>query len=285
MNLNIEQLQVLNDLLPPGYLLEPVKPVLRDSSQSVSYRLFDLSPFSDTKAVPAQSFDASSGRPSRSQVTEGYHKLFTLLAKLKKHPGSVYFQGSEKEGRDKQEINLAMVEGRLFREEYESGWQCGADLRRMCADRLVKSAGDSQTATAVAAFRSYFEGLITSCEDVILTMRKLQKVDGTEGPTSGFPEEHRRLLILKIRILDEKYIRGIAETLQIANIEEFLDHLEERIGALNPMALKGLALHVEACLAKTKSLPGPQLASAEIQQGVQARGNAEVDPRISTRQN
>jgi len=266
MNLTIEQLQVLSARLPPGYLLEPTKPVLRESSLVSSQSLPDFPLSTGKKAVSPQFFNTSGGRPSRSQITEGFCQLFTILAKLKKHPGSVYFQGSEKEGRDNQEINLVVVEGRLFREEYETGWQFVADLRRMCAEGVAKCTGDSQTVNAVAVFRNYFEGLMKNYENIVLTLRKLQKVNREEGPNPAFPEERRKLLILKIRLLEEKYIRGIAETLQATETEQFLDSLEERLGTLQPAALKGLAQHVEACLAKSRSLPWSQFVPAETQQ-------------------
>lgn len=158
-----------------------------------------------------------------------------------------------------------MVEGRLFREEYENGRQFAEDLRRMCADAVIKHAADSSVTDAVVTLRSYFEGLMTGNEDILLTLRKQQKVASESDRYSdvSFSEDDRRSLVAKIRVLEEKYLRGIAETLHTTEVEKFMERLEERLKELQPAALRGLSQHVDSCIAKSRRLPGPQLAPGE----------------------
>ena len=266
MKFTIEHLRLLNERLPPGYLLELAElpePQPLQIPQFAPPRPLSLPVVPSTPPSPYLS--SYTTRPSRTQVSEGFRKLFAILSKLTKHPGSAHFQGTEKAGREGQVINLAMVEGRLFREEYENGRQFADDLRRMCADAVLKYAADSIVTDAVVTFRSYFEGLMTGNEDILLTLRKQQRVEG-EGNGSqnvSFTEDERRSLVAKIRILEEKYLRGIAETLHITEIGKFLERLDERLRELQPAALRGLAQHVDGCLAKSRRLPGPQLAPEE----------------------
>jgi hypothetical protein len=260
MNFPIKHLLLLNDRLPPGYQLEPIKPALRPPPSSL------CPPDSPLPAVRrAVLIKSTFGTPpSSSQIAEGYHTLFTILAKLKKYPGYVHFQGSGRDGADKQEINLMVIERRLYGEEYENGWQFAEDLRRMCADKLRKCAEDSEATSVIVAFRRYFEEIMRGKEAIVLTIRKKQRIADAEKPVNtGFSVDRQQFLMLKIRILDKKYIRGIAETLEIPNVEEFLENLEERVRGLQPVALLGLEKHVEACLSKTKCIP----AACEEKQG------------------
>lgn len=266
MKFTIDHLRLLNERLPPGYMLDlaqPTQPLLPQPPQPAPPRIPDLPQV--PSVTPSPALPSYSTRPSRSQVTEGFRKLFAILSKVKRHPGSVHFQGTEKAGREAQEINLAMVEGRLFREEYENGRQFAEDLRRMCADALMKYAADSSVTAAVVTTRSYFEGLMTGNEDILLTLRKQQRVASeSEGCLSvSFSEDERKCLVAKIKVLEEKYLRGIAETLHATEVEKFMERLEERLKELQPAALKGLSQHVDSCIAKSRRLPGPQLAPGE----------------------
>jgi hypothetical protein len=134
----------------------------------------------------------------------------------------------------------------------------------MCADKLRKCAEDSEATSVIVAFRRYFEEIMRGKEAIVLTIRKKQRIADAEKPVNtGFSVDRQQFLMLKIRILDKKYIRGIAETLEIPNVEEFLENLEERVRGLQPVALLGLEKHVEACLSKTKCIP----AACEEKQG------------------
>ena len=254
MNFTIEDLQLLIDRLPPGYLLEPIDPTLCQppTPSSLCPPDFPLPPVF-MAVLPKSTFDTY---PSCSQVAEGYNTLFTILAKLHKYPGYVHFQGSERDAIARQEINLVVVERRLYRKEYENGWQFAEDLRRMCADKLRKYAEDSEATRVLVAFRKYFEEIMQGKETIVLTIRKQPRVTDARKPiNSGFSVDRLHFLVLKIRMLGKKYIRGIAELLDSPNVEELLGDLEERIRELHAVAFLGLEKYVEVCLSKTKCKP------------------------------
>lgn len=231
MNFTIEHLQTLINRLPPGYLLEPIA----------------LPPSSSLGPSPAGSY------PTSSEVTEGYSTLFTILAKLKVYRGYSHFQGSEGEGVARHEINLAVFERRLYREEYENGLQFAADIRQMCTEKLRKCTENSEAASVILSFRGYFEEIMRGKETILLIIRKKQRIIDTEKPTnSGFSTDRLHFLIAKIRLLETKHVQRLAEMLESTDISDFLGNLEVRIRELHAVAFLGVEKYVKRCLSKGK---------------------------------
>ena len=264
MELTSTQLDILNSKIPPGFMLEPLdlSEIKRRKSELEQLQLsakFSVPP--EPRCVKQRPGENLQARPSKVQVSEGFRKLFLILSKLKKHPRSQFFLNEGKE--QGQNLNLMLIEGRLFRDEYENGEQFAADIRKMFSDAIEGAAPSSDVSLSTREVKIYFEGLMSGNESILLTLRKQQRVeDGSLSPWDRpLRDDEIEELMGKIRSLEHKYLKGIYAIVRGSETVETVEEqqLKREIGRLEVSVARGLEQHVEACLQKSRQLPKPVL--------------------------
>ena len=220
----------INARMPPGFLLDTVKP-------------------QQTKAVVSPAPVLTEPRKRKATNTEHIPGLVALVKEMKAHPKAHFASLLG--------LNWTLVEQKLEDREYHSVYEFALDVRKMLTSTFKKfPAGSAEYIAAVEMSDSFEQALVRKDTD---SPRKPAVHDQVEVPAAPLTLHEKQLLAASIRRLDKSYLRRIVDIVSGAKQSTYTEEFEFDIDKLSPKIGRELETYVRQCLRKQTQSVSPSL--------------------------